>query len=610
MQYMLHKNAKKTRNYWLKMIELLPLGLLFFTGICETTINRFSIGKLGAVSSAISFVLLMTQAPIRVQVNWFNFLNLEFSFSLYFETIPILLCFVITSILVCLYYASNVIFAENSMQRKFGVLNVFAFFMCIAILSNNVLLFYIAVEALGLISAFLVSIEKNTELSATKVFCFNKFASVLFLLAITIIVRDTKSFEITEIARTMQSFLPSCLLLIACLCKGAQMPFSYWLIEATKANIFASILIHAGTIIAVGIIFIVKFNFLFDQFPILKQIMLGIGTITSLWMSCCALSHNDIKKIIACLTISSAGIMFVLCGLSAYSQAILYFVCHAFFKSMLFMSFAFLISAMSGEKHINRMGGISQIAPKLTDIIWISFLFASGFPFLTGFFPKMALTDAINRADFGFYTVCIPAANLLATTAIYRMIFKSLYGETKADELTFSRASKSNEYDLNSFWGLTALSGFISFWAWNHFEWKYFRMSNGTSLNLHNSMEYLINSIAAVAQIAISVILFKLLDWGDQSKPVKAILFALRKHNVYKKSTELIRAVITNCAHKFDKLNCKIAHLLNKETFRSIYHTAMFLMNAHKNCFQYHISWLLLGIAMSLIIGIFNGIFG
>ena len=589
------------------MIELLPLELLFFTGMWEITINRFQIGKLGAVLSAISFILLMLKSPISLQLNWFNFLNFEFPFSLYFDIISLFLCFVVTAILVCLYYASNVIFSDRSMRRKFGILNIFVFFMCMAILSNNILIFYIAVEALGLISAFLVSIEKNAETNATNVFCYNKFASVLFLLAITMIARDTKSFEITEIARITPSFLPMQLLLIACLCKGAQMPFSYWLIDATKANIFASILIHAGTVIAVGIIFIAKFNLLFDYFPILKQIMLVIGTLTSLWMACCALTYNDIKKIIACLTISSSGIMFVLCGLSAYSHAILYFVCHAFFKSMLFLSFAFLISAMSGEKHINRMGGISQVAPKLADIIWISFLFASGFPFLAGFFPKVALSEAINKAGFGFYAVCIPIANLLVTTAICRMIFNSLYGKAKADELTFFRASKSNEYELNSFWGLATLSGFISFWAWNYFECQCLHMTNGI---LYNSMEYLKVSLAAIMQIAIAIILFIWLTKMSRRKIVKATSFSLNQHNVYRACAEQIKTGIANCAQKFNKLDCKIANLLNKKTFRSIYHIAMFLRYAHKSCFQNHISWILLGIAMSLIIGIFNGVLG
>ena len=166
------------------MLELLPLGVLLFSGIGTAVLNRIWIGKLGIICSTFAFISQLFFNHNIIALNWFNFLGFAYNFSFNFGQIEILLCLVINLILVCLYYARSVVSFEKDMHRKFGILNTFVFFMCVAILSNNVFQFYIAVEALGLISAFLVSIEKNAEMKATKVFTFNKFASILFLIGI------------------------------------------------------------------------------------------------------------------------------------------------------------------------------------------------------------------------------------------------------------------------------------------------------------------------------------------------------------------------------------------------------------------------------------------
>ena len=600
------------------MIELLPLAILILSGIGTTAFGLFKAGKYGALFSACSFVPLLFLKPHTIKINWFNISNLNFDLSFNFWESEILLCLIITLILVCLYFARPISFFDDSIERKFGVLNIFLFFMCGAILSDNILQFYIGIEALGLISTILVSLEKNADKEATKVFMFNKFASLIFLVAVVLIVLETKSFDISDIRKFCLSeessklFIPACLLLVSCFCKGTQFPFSHWLIDAVKANMFASILIHAGTIVAVGIIFIAKFYFIFDCFPILKIVMLTVGLFTSFWMACCALVHNDIKKIIACLTSSSAGIMFIACGLGGYSLAILYFICHAFFKSMLFLSFAYLISSMSGEKCLDHLGGLAKMAPKITDIVWTSFLFAAGFPFLSGFFAKISLMGTIDISDMDFLAIGIIAINMIAITAIFRMLFRSLYGETLADDQTLSRASKSNEYDMKPFWFLACFSIFGSFTIWTVFEWGDLHFGKAGIVYIWNSMDYMVEIFSSISQIAIAILLLLMYEKYStryMENGIGPAISIFRQNEIYKIFNIVLRETLKFIMGIFNLVQNYTIREINKCSFRSIYQTGNFLINKHRSLLRYHAVWLLLGITVAFALTLFEGMF-
>jgi len=483
--------------------------------------------------------------------------------------------------------------------------------MCLAILSNNIFQFYVAIESLGIISTILVSLEKYADRQSTKVYLFNKFASLLFFCGIAMIAIKTGSFEIEKVkqlyAGSKNSLLfPSCLLLISCFCKGAQMPFSYWLLDAVKANIFASILIHAGTIVAVGIIFITKFYFIFESFPILKNIMIAIGLYTSFWMACCSLANNNIKKIIACLTASSAGIMFIACGIGGYSLALLYFICHAFFKSMLFLSFAYLISAMSEEYNLIKYGGLAKLAPKISDMILVSILFAVGFPFLSGFFAKLSFVETIELSEMRFISISNIFINIITIMAMVRMLLKSLYGKAKADEFTLSRVSNSENYNSTPFWLLTFIALLGSFTIWSVYEWGDLHFGYGGLVYVRTTKDYAFEAIFNTFQIIIAVVLIFILNkFSNLNYKVSKIAYSLFKENeIYEFFCNLIFKVSTYIMRFLDILTEKLFYIVNMNSFYFIFHVGKNLINLHKNSFYYHVCWIILGVLLSLIIAV------
>lgn len=267
-----------------------------------------------------------------------------FTIDLFFTPNEYLLCLVICSILLILQIIAYV-YKESYL--KTNLLNFFATVMCCIISANNTFTLYIFIELAGLLSSFFVFLEtykyknnnnihknhisNSVKKNAKRVFVYNQFASLLLLIGICVLYNQYNTFSFN-----VQSELAAWLIFISCLCKSAQLPFSFWLLYATSANVFASILLHCASAIGIGVFCIVKFSTLFS-IPAINFAMTGAGLATGLVFAIFSLYQSDIKKIIACLTIAAGGIMFICCGLKLYDIGINYFLYHALYKSLLFL---------------------------------------------------------------------------------------------------------------------------------------------------------------------------------------------------------------------------------------------------------------------------------
>jgi NADH:ubiquinone oxidoreductase subunit 5 (subunit L)/multisubunit Na+/H+ antiporter MnhA subunit len=339
------------------------------------------------------FLLAMSaisECPYYLDINWLSIDGLDLGVSISLDELEYTFVMTVCLILFCLHLFKRRILDKN-VDLKFATLDIFTFFMCTSIVAVNMLQFYVGLEAMSIISAILVGLEDGACKQSSNVFLFNKFASLLFLVGICCIYVNVGSFDFDDIARFCRNskadklFLPTLALVIACLCKGAQFPFSRWIIEATKASPFVSILIHSATIVSVGVIFLIKCDFLINSFQSIKNFLVFIGVLSALIMSSRSLTYeqSDMKKIMACLSASSAGMMFASCGLGNYEVASVYFVCHAFFKATMFLCFVCAVH--------------SSISPP---VIWVSALSACGLPFLPGYFAKISMARS-----FDFYII-------------------------------------------------------------------------------------------------------------------------------------------------------------------------------------------------------------
>lgn len=316
------------------------------------------------------FIIQMFEGSAHFSYCWFSMQDIKFEFAIALGLPEIFICIVIILILACIQLACiKLEKACNFDQLKIQLyISLFVTVMCLTVMSENLLSFFIGMESLGLISSFLIGHTPSACTQSVRAFIFSKFASLLFLIGIIMIGSEIKSFDFSmvkiafdDIENHKSLILPSTLLLIACFCKSAQFPFSRWLIDASIANIYISIIIHTATIVGISIIFISKCYFIFEPIPSLKYSMIIVGLFSAVVAALSSMLHSDIKKIIACSTISSIGCVFVACGIGEYSAAILYFICHAFFKSIFFLSFIYVMDSVSYEKKYIKNGRRKQI---------------------------------------------------------------------------------------------------------------------------------------------------------------------------------------------------------------------------------------------------------
>ncbi len=342
----------------------------------------------------------------------------------------VITCLPICIVFVCLSIHPDVINANGALKSKMLLLFVFAIIMCGTVLTKDIILFFVGIELLGIISSIFVSIEKHTQ-PASCVYNYNMFASLLFLYGIL-----NKNTE-----------FGSWCLLTSCLCKGAQIPFSRWLLQAVHAHTFVSIFIHCVTIIGIAPICFYKFDYLFVSYHNLLTFTTILGLISAITFSVMPLFETDIKRIMAMLTISSAGIMITVCGLKYPNLGTLYFICHAFFKSIIFLMFYYYIGYYK-SRDIRKF----KCNHNTKILGFLALLSSLGVPPFIASYAKLA----ISNIDMPIYC----KIGIILSTLFSDTVFIRLY-------LTcFKNKSIGQKFKLHPVWILSIISlpiGYIAF---------------------------------------------------------------------------------------------------------------------------------------------------
>ncbi len=564
------------------MMDILLILLLPIVGILSVIIKKSVFLRYFAFVFfpfllCVYLVSRMFSERTSFSIHWFSIQNLSFDISLSLGFVEFLISIVIVVILACVQL--TVIRLEkpyNLKNKRLQLyLNLFVAIMCISIASENLLSFFIGIESLGLISAMLIGLEQFAFIQSTKAFLMSKLASLLFLIAIIIIGIEIQSFDFSVVKIAFEDIqnhktlcFPALLLLISCLCKSAQFPFSRWLMDASIANTYVSVILHSATIIGIGIIFISKCYFIFEPIPYLKHIMLFVGLFSAIIASVSSICQIEIKKIFAASTIASIGCIFIACGIGEYSIAILYFICHAFFKSIFFLSFVYVIHVVSYEKNILKIGGINKMVPKIADIVWISFASTIGFPFFISFFGKTALLSSLFYSEKIYIALPVIIINILLTLSFIRLIIISMYGKARLDDKTLSRVVDLSESALASIWILLTFAIFGSFISWSMYEWRVLHFGLAGGVYFRNFVDYIFENFIEIGQIVVSIVLaflFKRIYKIFITQRIITICITIFRDNILSESISMfLYKLFVKFMDVVFKIDKKINTILNK----------------------------------------------
>ena len=81
--------------------------------------------------------------------------------------------------------------------------------------------------------------------------------------------------------------------------KSAQFGLHTWLPDAMEGPTPVSALIHAATMVTAGVFLVCKMSIFFDNSFFASNLLIFIGSLTAIFAATVALTHNDIKRIIA-----------------------------------------------------------------------------------------------------------------------------------------------------------------------------------------------------------------------------------------------------------------------------------------------------------------------
>jgi NADH-quinone oxidoreductase subunit L len=329
---------------------------------------------------------------------------------------------------------------DEAKARYFGGLSIFMFSMLGIVFANNLFMIFIFWELVGFSSYMLIAHYHKTEEASQackKAFIVNRVGDLGFVLGIILTywtLGTANIVELAEIAKANPDKVTNTLgLLLMCgfLGKSAQFPLHVWLPDAMAGPTPVSALIHAATMVAAGVYFLVRVQFLITADVMTLIAWLGAGM--ALYAGICALTQRDIKKILAYSTLSQLGYMAAAFGLGYPGIALFHLTTHAFFKALMFLGSGSVIYGCHHEQDIFKMGGLSKKMPITTATFGIGVLAISGFPFLSGFFSKDAILIAAKLGNLPIFAILMVAAFL---TSFYmgRLYWVAFFGSANSED--------------------------------------------------------------------------------------------------------------------------------------------------------------------------------
>jgi NAD(P)H-quinone oxidoreductase subunit 5 len=397
---------------------ILGVGLLVIRRTCNSQRRIAAWSSIISLIIALGLSLCILNEQITSQVAyshlwpWLEISDWSLKLGFLVDPLSSIMLVVVTSVAVTvMIYTSGYMEHDQGYVRFFTYLSLFTASMLGLILSPNLVQVYVFWELVGMCSYLLVGFWFNRPTAAyasQKAFITNRIGDLGLLLGILGIYWLTGSLEFNSISECIQKELNtnpiSTLWVVLCsfclfmgpIAKSAQFPLHVWLPDAMEGPTPISALIHAATMVAAGVFLVARLLPLFQQVPIVMDIIAYTGAITAVLGATIALVQTDLKKGLAYSTMSQLGYMILALGVGSYQAGLFHLITHAYSKALLFLGSGSVIHGIEPivGYHPNKcqnmgyMGGLRNHMPVTTITFLIGTLSLCGIPPLSCFWSK------------------------------------------------------------------------------------------------------------------------------------------------------------------------------------------------------------------------------
>ncbi|MEA2984500.1 MAG: NADH-quinone oxidoreductase subunit, partial [Alphaproteobacteria bacterium] len=350
-----------------------------------------------------------------------------FRMGYYIDAPVALMLAMVTLASLCIHIFSSGYMAEDKRySRFFSFISLFTAAMLGMVMADNLLLFFICWELMGLCSYLLIGFwffRPSAYRAARKAFITTRIGDVGMMLGLFYLYREAGSltFGTGEGQIFNAAFLEhihsttnslgilvatgiALLIFLGTVGKSAQFPLHVWLPDAMEGPTPVSALIHAATMVAAGVFLVARTYPIFLAGSAL-QVVAVVGAFTAVFAALIAVAQFDIKRILAYSTLSQLGFMIAALGIGGWVAGLFHLLTHAFFKALLFLGSGSVIHGMEATvghdpvkaQDIRNMGNLRRYMPATWITYMIGYLALAGVPPLAGFWSKdEILADAFN----------------------------------------------------------------------------------------------------------------------------------------------------------------------------------------------------------------------
>lgn len=415
-------------------LALLILFVLSFVSLAFSAKGAYKWAYFLSLSSIGVFGYFCTYIPavlegevIKQHISWIP--QIHFNLHFYLDALSLFFVLLVSFFGACIFaYAAVYMKQKVQQNRFFFYLGLFMTAMMGIVLADNIFLLYVFWELTSISSYFLISYENEQQTArraGMQALLVTNLGGLALLASLVLLGQQIGSYELSVILDHQLAsgpyYLPILILLcLACFTKSAQFPFHFWLPNAMAAPTPVSAFLHSATMVKAGVFLLMRFHPVLGGTVYWEYILIGIGGITALLGAFQSLAQQDMKKLLAYITVSTLGILVVAIGVGdgmAIQAALLYLLAHALYKGALFM-LAGNVDKQMKSKNVDELTGLFHVMPYSGLALIFACLAMAGLPPVLAFIAKEKLYEMGLEHGMGSFALI----SIFLSSVIYVVI--------------------------------------------------------------------------------------------------------------------------------------------------------------------------------------------